>query len=164
MRQDVMFAEPTHQLRMITSFLSEQLSTVLRTPVDKIDPDENLNHLGIDSLMAVELRNHVKARLDIVIPIAELLQNPSITRLSEAVLEQLIAKEIPASPQQIGSGGERTDGNGTEGYAVSQTGYSSYATTEQTQDHLDNLSDAEVDFMLSRLRNKLPAGGSKKSS
>ena len=81
-RAAVHAAGQSQRLDMLTRFLTDKLSGVLRISADQIDPHEPLNHLGIDSLMAVELRNHVQAKLDVVIPVAELLQNPNLEKIS----------------------------------------------------------------------------------
>jgi microcystin synthetase protein McyG len=92
MSRDELLSEPAErQAELVTEFLCGQLSKVLRIPIDELDVEQPLNNLGIDSLMAVELRNHVQAKLGVVIPVAQLLQDPSISQLSQSLLERLIS-------------------------------------------------------------------------
>ena len=155
-REVVLAADPSQRSKLLIGFLTKQLSGVLRISADQIDPHEPLNHLGIDSLMAVELRNHVQARLDVVIPVAELLQNPSITQLSEAVWQQIsnTQEAAPAVPLPSGSGEDLSGSNGHPRPAVHPHAKASAAEAEQTLANLDNLSDAEVDALLAQLQKK----------
>ena len=84
---------------LIEQFISEQLSRVLRIDLNELDLHQSLGNLGIDSLMAVELRNHVQASLGIVIPVAQLLQDPSISQLAEGILQQL--NDAPVAVPQV---------------------------------------------------------------
>jgi acyl carrier protein len=116
-----------HELQ---AFLTEQLSTVLRIPASDIDARQPLNDLGIDSLMAVELRNQVKARLGVVIPIAKLLDEPCIEELADAMVQALTTPDdqIPTMTSAA-----------TQGPAVSAVG---------ALEKLDEMSDAEIAQML----------------
>jgi len=149
-REAILAADPERQHEMFTRLLTDQLAVVLRTGADQIDPHEPLNHLGIDSLMAVELRNHIQARLDVVIPVAELLQNPTITQLATTLREQLSGPEdavpvVPIDPDAVHSG---SNGQPT----IEADSPTTRATTEQNLANLDNLSDAQVDALLAQLQ------------
>ncbi|MEO2048092.1 MAG: SDR family NAD(P)-dependent oxidoreductase [Pirellulales bacterium] len=159
-RDSVMAAVEEDRLGMLSGFLTDQLSRVLRIAADQIDPDEPLNHLGIDSLMAVELRNQVQASLDVVIPVADLLQNPSIAQLSVAVSGQLSSLDAitPVVPVGLLIGGQSVShGSGSNGHAESTANASPAITDDEaakTLANLDNLSDAEVDALLAQLQKK----------
>ena len=70
--------------------------------MEELDIHQSLGNLGIDSLMAVELRNHVQASLGIVIPVAQLLQDPSISQLAQGICRRiegahwLLRRQIPS--------------------------------------------------------------------
>ena len=56
-----------------------------------------LLQLGLDSLMAVELRNWIEGELRVNLPIVELMRSPSLSRLAEVLAEQLeAAAESPS--------------------------------------------------------------------
>ncbi len=66
-----------------------------------IGPDQPLFDLGLDSLMAVELRNDVQARLAVSLPISVLLQGASVRVLAGEILSRLRSDDGTAE----GSGG-----------------------------------------------------------
>lgn len=127
--------------RLIEEFISEQLSRVLRIDVDELDIHQSLGNLGIDSLMAVELRNHVQASLGIVIPVAQLLQDPSIAQLAQGILDQLAGTS--ASLGEVTINTDSSSANDAE----SQQGL----LAEQALEKLDTMSDEEVEAMLSQM-------------
>jgi hypothetical protein len=45
--------------------------------------------------MDVEMRNWVEGKLRVALPIAELLQGPSVDRLADLLLEQLLKADAP---------------------------------------------------------------------
>jgi acyl carrier protein len=126
---------------------------VLGSSPDKIDLAKPLTEVGLDSLMAVELRNWVEGELRVTIPIVELMQGPSVDRLADLLLEQLLksdapppsapaaplpAVEAPAVPQPV---------------AVAPNGAAEAPTVdaaraEEILARVDALSDAEVDALL----------------
>src|SRR5204863_7260614 len=58
-------------------------------PDDPIDDSVSLGDLGLDSLMAVELKNALASRLGVQLPISVLADRPSLSQLSTVVLEHL---------------------------------------------------------------------------
>jgi acyl carrier protein len=69
--------------------LHEQLvahvATVLGLRADRINPNRPLNKMGMDSLMAVELRNRVERELKVKVPVVHLLNGGTVTSLAETV-------------------------------------------------------------------------------
>ena len=60
----------------------------------RIDPERSLSTLGLDSLMALELKGGVEEDLKTVLPLTTLLQGPSIVELADQALTQW---QAPAS-------------------------------------------------------------------
>jgi acyl transferase domain-containing protein len=77
---------------MLDTYLREQLARVLGSATSEIDLDQPLSNLGIDSLMAVELRTRIQTDLRVTVPIAGVLAGPSLRQMSGVLLEQLTAK------------------------------------------------------------------------
>ncbi len=74
---------------LIEAFLIEQTAHVLRCSPSKVDVQRPLTQLGIDSLMAVELKNRVEGDLGLTLPVTALLQGPSLAHLGARLMTQL---------------------------------------------------------------------------
>ncbi|HEY7820499.1 MAG TPA: type I polyketide synthase, partial [Vicinamibacteria bacterium] len=60
LRHALLAAEPAQRRTMLSTALQEQVARVLGVPTDKLDLEKPLSELGLDSLMAIELRNWVE--------------------------------------------------------------------------------------------------------
>ena len=103
-REKLRAAPPEERRPLVESFLVEQLASVLRCSPSKVDLHQPLNRLGIDSLMAVELKNRVEADLETSVPVTALLQGPSLSQLATQLLEGLDAPAAnePSAPEEDG--------------------------------------------------------------
>ena len=59
MRRTFLAAEPAARHRLLRSYLSEQVARVLGLSASRLDVEQPLSNLGLDSLMAVELKNRI---------------------------------------------------------------------------------------------------------
>ncbi len=88
-RQAILEAPESEQAEMVRRYIAEHIGRVLGTSPSRLDPQQPLNNLGLDSLMAVEFRNKVETELAISLPGSELMQGPTIERITDLVLRQL---------------------------------------------------------------------------
>ena len=79
-------AAPEERHGLLQTFLVHQIARVLRCSPAKVDVHQPLTKLGIDSLMAVELKNRVEASLTIKMPVVALLKGPTLATLAEAAI------------------------------------------------------------------------------
>jgi acyl carrier protein len=84
--QELVAVEAGQRQPLLISHLQKELSTVLGIEAVEIDPQESLYNLGLDSLMALELKQRIENGLGIALPIESLMQDPSLTRLSAHLL------------------------------------------------------------------------------
>ena len=77
------------QTQVLTSLVSEVFATALKMPVEQIDPSRPLESLGVDSLMATEIRVSLDATLGVSISALELIGSSSISVLAHKCLDQL---------------------------------------------------------------------------
>lgn len=89
LRRRLQALAPDERHQAVATLLQEQLSHVLRTPIHTLGLRQPLSELGIDSLMTVELVNRVEAQLGLSLPMATLLENPTITDLTGRILALL---------------------------------------------------------------------------
>ena len=82
-------ADRQQALDILVSYLGDVAGKVLRVPPSRLDPDIGLKRSGLDSLMAVELRNRIEFDLSLAIPVVRLLQGPSLRELAELLSAEL---------------------------------------------------------------------------
>ncbi|MGW2546198.1 acyl carrier protein, partial [Kitasatospora sp. NPDC001574] len=82
--------------------LSSSVRTALGSRAATVDPDAPLSGLGLDSLMAVELRNEVQSRLGIKVTVADFLKGATVRGLAEQVAGELAGR--PAGQGTAGGG------------------------------------------------------------
>jgi acyl transferase domain-containing protein/acyl-CoA synthetase (AMP-forming)/AMP-acid ligase II/acyl carrier protein len=85
-RDDILLAAPDERAAIVERYLSLRLARILQVDPGQLERDQPLTQLGIDSLMAVELKNRVEADLRTSVPIVALLQGGSIAKLARVVL------------------------------------------------------------------------------
>ena len=95
---------------------------------EKLDVEQPLLNLGLDSLMAVEIGNQIQAMVGVEVPTMKFMEGLSIAGLSAYVIDQL--------------GGE---------VAPPEWAPSDQPTAEQVLDQVAQLSDEEVSAMLQEM-------------
>ncbi len=91
---------------MVTGYLQDRCGRVLGLTAGRLDTDRPLGAFGLDSLMAVQLKNHIERDLGVVVPIVTLVQGPSITQLCAQLLELLAGDSgSPSAPSPSASDG-----------------------------------------------------------
>lgn len=84
----------------LVEYLKMHLSNSLQMPLEEVDESVALNSIGIDSLMALEIKNVTSRDLQVVIPLVRFLDGSSIENLAVEILAQLapiVAPEEKAS-------------------------------------------------------------------
>lgn len=74
----------------------EEVARVLGTSPKKLDTEQPLANLGLDSLMAVELTNALKNRLGVDVPTMKLMEGGSVAQLAK----ELLPETHTQAPQQ----------------------------------------------------------------
>jgi myxalamid-type polyketide synthase MxaD len=92
-------AEPGERHGLLQTYLSEQVTRVLGLAAAKLDVQQPLSNLGLDSLMAVELKNRIAVDLKVNVPVVKFLQGFSVDQAVTQVLDQLTAEAVnPPAP------------------------------------------------------------------
>ncbi|MWA16244.1 type I polyketide synthase [Streptomyces sp. BA2] len=69
----------------VASYVTERVAAVLRRPAARVPLRQPLNRLGLDSLMAVEVRNRIQRDLGVSVPVVKLLGQNTLAGLIEEV-------------------------------------------------------------------------------
>ena len=90
---DILKADTITRPALLVTYIRDILARTMGASPARIDTQQPLAHLGLDSLMAVEIRNRIKADLGINISIAKLAQGMSVSSLASDIAEQLLKAE-----------------------------------------------------------------------
>jgi acyl carrier protein len=92
-------APPSRRAPLMTSFVREHALRALGVdPAKPIDPRTPLGDLGLDSLLAVELRNTLGRALGASLPATLLFDYPSIETLAGFLLNEVLQLAPPEAP------------------------------------------------------------------
>jgi len=129
-------ASPTEQLELLVGYLQGWVRDVIKLDSTTIlDSSQPLNEFGLDSLMALELKNRIETNLGVVIPMVQFLQGPSTEQLAQLLLSKLTIAATVSLPAENGQTGDDLDQN----------------KAAQLLANLDQLSDEQVDLLLADL-------------
>jgi acyl-CoA synthetase (AMP-forming)/AMP-acid ligase II/acyl carrier protein len=80
--------------------LARWAAAALELPPAAVDPAAPLSALGLDSVTAIELRHAIETHLGVAVPLADLLEGPSLAELAGAVLAGGPA-DAPPAPEPL---------------------------------------------------------------
>lgn len=134
-RQAILEAAPAEHRGLLDAYIRNLVAHVLGFSAAALDFQLPINRMGLDSLMAMEVRNRAEMDLGIKMPVVMLLQGPTLAELADQLSGQL----ADTLPRPAGAGAA-TDGADLEA------------------DHLDGLiagidelSESQVDALLGGL-------------
>ena len=73
----------------LLAFIRERVAQILESKIDEVPVDRALDTLGLDSMMAFELREEIKQNLGLEISLEIFLQNITLTDLAALLIEKL---------------------------------------------------------------------------
>jgi acyl carrier protein len=104
-RNAVLAVAASERLPLLEAHVLEQISQVMRLPRDRINPRADFQALGMDSLMALELRNKLELSLGLTLPATLVWGHPHAVALAAHLAELLqpggvvaTSSAPPASP------------------------------------------------------------------
>ncbi|MET8701435.1 beta-ketoacyl synthase N-terminal-like domain-containing protein [Kitasatospora sp. NPDC004723] len=101
--EELLKAPAEQRVDTLVAGLTAGVRTALGSRAATVDADAPLSGLGLDSLMAVELRNEIQGRLGVKVTVADFLKGATVRSLAEQVVAGLAA----------GSGPEQADEDAT---------------------------------------------------
>ncbi|WP_223278358.1 SDR family NAD(P)-dependent oxidoreductase [Nostoc sp. 'Peltigera membranacea cyanobiont' 232] len=94
LRDTLMYTTAAERTLLLETCITELVAKILGFPASKLDIAESVTKLGLDSLMAIELRSRLNNETGVNLPVMKIMQGPSISQLAEFVLEELAAKIV----------------------------------------------------------------------
>ncbi|MEW6729942.1 MAG: SDR family NAD(P)-dependent oxidoreductase [Acidobacteriota bacterium] len=90
-RSTIINADATERQQLLEQYLCDAGGRVLGLATSKLDVQQPLNRMGIDSLMAVELKNRIEADLAVEVPVLKFLEGASLAQLAAFLRDKLVA-------------------------------------------------------------------------
>ena len=90
LRTRIMAEPPASRVRVVEDFLAQQVAEVLGSNAQQVDRETPLTQIGLDSLMALELMNRIEKQVGSGMPLAALLNAPSIQGLAKPLLALIL--------------------------------------------------------------------------
>jgi acyl transferase domain-containing protein/acyl carrier protein len=101
-KQELLLAgERRARRKLLQSYLGELMAKVLglsASRLSKLDVNQPINSLGVDSLMAVELKTLIEADLGVTVPVTSFLQSSTLSQLADDVLSRLALLDADSNP------------------------------------------------------------------
>ncbi|MFN8400210.1 MAG: amino acid adenylation domain-containing protein [Anaerolineales bacterium] len=85
--------EPAKRQQALEGFIQRNTARILGMDAARLDLNQPLDTLGLDSLMAIELKNSLESKIGVNLSIATLLQGPTISSLAKEMLGELDSPE-----------------------------------------------------------------------
>lgn len=131
--------EEKEQVEVLKSYLSRLIAKVLRIPENHLSTTRPLTSLGIDSLMAVEMKNRIELDLGISIPLVLFLQGPNINAFTDQVLLMIRNNTMQRKQEAM--------------HQVSSDFVNDHLDENEIDLDIDSLSDEDVDRLLREMLN-----------
>ena len=104
-REELLAAAPEDRTGLMIAFVRTELAKVLELDPEALPLDQPLNTVGLDSLMALELKNRVEVGVGINLPIVSLIQGPTITELAAEIVGRFEAPDGTGAGPESGTPG-----------------------------------------------------------
>ncbi|MCA9160555.1 MAG: KR domain-containing protein, partial [Planctomycetales bacterium] len=137
----------TERAEMVEKMLRAKAGSLLGISANQLPADRALLELGLDSLMAVELRNWIERQLEVNLPIASLMRSESLSQVIVSLCDALRQKH------ELSTG--ETDEHST---AIAQTRLSELTESQAAAllEQLPNLGAEEVSQLLNQMLGERP--------
>jgi thioesterase domain-containing protein/acyl carrier protein len=94
---------------LVREFIRDELARIMGVDPGILEVDQPLSSFGLDSLLALELKNNLEGRLDFTLPMAKLMEGPSIASLAAETVRLVVGGAAGA-----GDGAAQGTGDGTK--------------------------------------------------
>jgi len=87
----------SEQQTLLAAAITNIIAAVLRLPVGDITPTARITDLGVDSLVAIEIKNRIQRGVGVDVALTALLEGPTVVALAGTLLAQLKVVAMKAS-------------------------------------------------------------------
>jgi thioester reductase-like protein len=97
----VIEAPESERLGLVEKFLIRNVANVLGTDESQIDLTISLTHMGLDSLMSIELINSLKTQMNLSLAVSDVLSSSTLQAVALVILEKIMATAETKSDQMV---------------------------------------------------------------
>ncbi|QTA87823.1 Putative phthiocerol synthesis polyketide synthase [Desulfonema magnum] len=90
LRQQVTQASDEERYELLRQYVRTQVKIIVG--ITRADDDQNFSEMGMDSLMSIQLANHVLADIGFSVSVNMISEHPTISKLSQVLSEMLVAE------------------------------------------------------------------------
>ncbi|QQR98564.1 MAG: acyl carrier protein [Sphingobacteriales bacterium] len=80
-------------VELIQQKIKNHISTITKIPVTKLKIDETFKSLGVDSLMALQLKNKIQSDFNITLNVSSVWSYPTVEKYANYLSDELNLKE-----------------------------------------------------------------------
>ena len=128
----------------LTAFIGSEVARILGADIDMIDPNRPLLETGLDSLMAVDLRNALVRTVAADLPTTVLFDHPTIVRLADFLADSALADLFADGTNQDGASAEEAYQEALQARMLAE---------------VEQLSTADMEALIGEELTRLKAGG-----
>jgi thioesterase domain-containing protein/aryl carrier-like protein len=109
-RQMILEADDAGRNALMGDYIQQELARIMGVAVESLVVDQPLSTFGLDSLLALELKNNLESRLVFTLPMAKLVEGPTIASLAAETVRLVVgvAGETVADRAKAGEQAEWT--------------------------------------------------------
>ena len=84
----------TTRQALVRDYIRQELARIMGVEPESLETDQPLSTFGLDSLLALELKNNLESRLDFTLPMAKLMEGPRIASLAEETVRLVVGERL----------------------------------------------------------------------
>jgi acyl transferase domain-containing protein/surfactin synthase thioesterase subunit len=100
----------------ITNYLKELIAKVAGFAIDKIDLEQPVNRLGLDSLLSIELQNQIESKFNVKISIKSIMQGATLSQIANQLFEEVSKNSAVTNTSVSGSSMSASGSSDSSGY------------------------------------------------
>ena len=89
-RERLAAADDEGRQTLVREYIRDELARIMGVAPEGLEMDQPLSTFGLDSLLALELKNNLENRLDFTLPMAKLMEGPSIASLAAETVRLVV--------------------------------------------------------------------------
>jgi len=105
-RASILEADDATRTSLVCDFIQLELGRIIGVDAKGLEVDQPLSTFGLDSLLALELKNNLESRLDFTLPMAKLMEGPCIASLAAETVKLVVASVAAQSNADVNVPGQ----------------------------------------------------------